>query len=551
MIKENRCYTKGPSMKPVSDKSPGKSGKCSPAKTKLKPKRAIRKSQKRKKTDDNEWEDYDTDNSANFQDMIQKKVDNAVENILEKVNSTLDKKLNEMVKSYENTIEDRISKIVHDQINHLKLKCENNVSEIAAQKIAINNTKSLAGTNKKDIAQNTATLAQVSRDMDNIKQEMMSQDKQSKVIEKQFNDSIFEIEKSLNFHSAEVDDLRKVVDELKVQTENETSSANQKHTQPIALTEAFLNKLQQEHEINLNLQAYSRRHNVLVEGVREHPNEDCIDIMADICSRVLGLHDFHRHIDKAHRYGPRRAAQPRAIIVRFLYHHDADIVLAKGEYARKAGLRITPNFPKEIQRENALLYKVHRAAQQQGQDTRLNANQLHYKGQVYTVQNVHTSGLNTEGVAERRNDHTVRFFGRFSKFSNFYPVNMPYQGFMFKSAEQLYHYRRAKMVNNERLAIEIALSPDPADCKRLAKTIESNAEHDLKIMREVIEMKFSKDQFKRELMNTKSAELIECNPHDRFWGAGVHLDERQPNNSSGKNYLGVILSDFRKKLANN
>ena len=87
------------------------------------------------------------------------------------------------------------------------------------------------------------------------------------------------------------------------------------------------------------------------------------------------------------------------------------------------------------------------------------------------------------------------------------------------------------------------------DSKRLAKDIEPEKDRDLRIMREVIEMKFSKEPFKKELVNTKNAELIECNPHDRFWGSGYHLDEKTPT-KSGANYLDNVLTEFRNKIVN-
>lgn len=547
-------------MKPEKNKSPNKSIRSSPVKIKLKPKRSIRKAQKRKKSDvtDGEWEEFD--DSPNFQSMIQKKVDKAVENILENVNASLDKKLSEMINDYETKIEVKINKIVSEQIKQIKIKCEKSASDLATQTLVINSVKSLAGQNKSEIAKQNTKLTKLSTAIENSKKDMFSQNKHIQDIEANLNkqseqESILDtktrdIEKSLNFHAAEVDDLKKEIGGLKQQmAQHSASNSNTTQAQPTALTEALLQKIHHVHDTNLQQQAYSRRHNVLVDGVREHPHEDCVSIMADICSKVLGLHDFHRHIDKAHRYGPKRQTHPRPIIVRFVYHHDADFILSRSDCAKRAGLRFTPNYPKEIQRENALLYKVHRAAQQEGQETRLNANALHYKGKAYTVHNVHKSGLKTERVAERRDDRTIRFFGRFSKFSNFHPVTLQYQGFLFKSAEQLYHFKRAQMTNNESLAIAIALSLDPLDSKRLAKDIEPEKDRDLRIMREVIEMKFSKDTFKKELVNTKKAELIECNPHDRFWGSGYHLDEKTPT-KSGANHLGNVIMEFRNKIVN-
>ena len=117
--------------------------------------------------------------------------------------------------------------------------------------------------------------------------------------------------------------------------------------------------------------------------------------------------------------------------------------------------------------------------------------------------------------------------------SNFFPVDLLYNGTRFSNAEQLYHYIRAKNAKDESLAFEIMLSTDPVGCKSLAKRIPQDQKKDLQVMKEVIDLKFSNDNFRHELEKTGTAKLIECNPHDRFWSAGCHIDDRDPANMKG------------------
>ena len=52
-------------------------------------------------------------------------------------------------------------------------------------------------------------------------------------------------------------------------------------------------------------------HNIWVERVSEHANDECINTMADNCLRVLDRHDFYRHIDKAHNDGQKGTQTPQ------------------------------------------------------------------------------------------------------------------------------------------------------------------------------------------------------------------------------------------------
>ena len=212
---------------------------------------------------------------------------------------------------------------------------------------------------------------------------------------------------------------------------------------------------------------------------------------------------------------------------------------------------LSPDYPKEIQREHYLLEKVHRLARRDGRSTRLRGNKLHYNGKVYSVKDVHTAGLDIGRIAERRDDLKVKFYGRFSMLSNFFPIELTYKGSKFSCAEQLYHYKRAEKANDPSLALEIMLAHDPIDCKALSKRIPANQTSDIQLMREVIQMKFENETFKNELRKTGKATILECNPHDQFWSVGCHIDDKDPDHMKGKNHLGVILEGQRERIFSN
>ena len=308
--------------------------------------------------------------------------------------------------------------------------------------------------------------------------------------------------------------------------------------------EALTKRINQLEDKCATQEDYSRRHNVIIEGVQEYEGEDCYDIVADVCNRALGLPNMDAYIDKTHRVGPRREGATRAIIVRFLYHQDADRVLAKASIGRRAGLNIHADYSKDTLRERLQLEKVHRLAQRDGKTTRLVGSKLLYNRQVYSLDTIHGAGLNLSRISERKTGDQLRFYGRFSPLSNFHPVKLEYNDFLFSSAEQLYHFKRAEAINHHSLAVEISLAKDPVDCKHISKHIPEDRDRDMQIMQSVLRQKFALPRFRDYLAKTGKLAVIEANPHDAFWPAGCSLDGKS-DGYKGSNHLGRILTEIR------
>ena len=67
-----------------------------------------------------------------------------------------------------------------------------------------------------------------------------------------------------------------------------------------------------------------------------------------------------------------------------------------------------------------------------------------------------------------------------------------------------------------------------------------------------LQAKFQQNEhLARYLKNTGVTKLVEANPRDKFWGVGLSLwDDKiwNPDNWTGKNMLGLLLEEIRKKL---
>jgi ribA/ribD-fused uncharacterized protein len=70
-------------------------------------------------------------------------------------------------------------------------------------------------------------------------------------------------------------------------------------------------------------------------------------------------------------------------------------------------------------------------------------------------------------------------------------------------------------------------------------------------MREGLRMKFTQNPYLGELLkSTDGYGLVECNPHDHFWGAGVSANNPKIVNRGwpGKNVMGKLLEELREEL---
>lgn len=137
-----------------------------------------------------------------------------------------------------------------------------------------------------------------------------------------------------------------------------------------------------------------------------------------------------------------------------------------------------------------------------------------------------------------------RSYGNNHILSNFFEVNLKYEGQSFWSAEHAYQWKCAVFHQNFNLANRIRHTRTPAQAKKLSRSIHrSSAWHECKtdIMMAILQQKAAQcSQFKSALTKTRGNRLIHNVESDSFWGCGIDLQ--------GSNMLGVILEDLREEL---
>ena len=132
------------------------------------------------------------------------------------------------------------------------------------------------------------------------------------------------------------------------------------------------------------------------------------------------------------------------------------------------------------------------------------------------------------------------FRGQYRFLSNFFPALIDYEGLVYPTVEHA--YQACKSTDNSiRKVIQNALTSQEA--KALGKQINIRTDWDevkLKIMEELLRLKFSNREISNLLLLTGNEELIEGNWWgDTYWGIC---------NGIGENHLGKLLMKIRENL---
>lgn len=137
-----------------------------------------------------------------------------------------------------------------------------------------------------------------------------------------------------------------------------------------------------------------------------------------------------------------------------------------------------------------------------------------------------------------------RFREKYAFLSNFHPSQVGMDGLIYPTVEHA--YQAAKTLNpGLRTAIRTAGTPGYA--KQMGRAVKLREDWEsvkLDVMLDLLRRKFSHDDFRKQLLATGDATLIEGNDWgDHFWGmSGYHP------NRKGLNHLGRLLMQVRSEL---
>jgi ribA/ribD-fused uncharacterized protein len=324
------------------------------------------------------------------------------------------------------------------------------------------------------------------------------------------------------------------------------------------------NKATQERLIQLD--CYIRRENLKFAGIKEAKNENVIETerkIRDLFVKKLNIeHGYDIEFQRCHRLGPKRdnvQQFPREIIVRFLWFQDRQAIWENKRLLKGSSIVIREDFPEEVENRRSKLYPIFKAAKSQNHKVNLVADKLVLDGRRYTVSSLNTlpAHLQPKELATKMLEKTVLFYGKDSFLSNFYPAPFTIDKKSFTGSEQFFQYEKAVRAGDNETAAKIMNTDDPVQHLRLGKKLTVNNDQwnenvSEAIMETAVTAKFTQNpELLKNLINTGTKLIIDCNAHDIFWGNGLSINDKDASNKSkwkGKNIMGTILCRVRENL---
>jgi ribA/ribD-fused uncharacterized protein len=347
----------------------------------------------------------------------------------------------------------------------------------------------------------------------------------------------------------------------------------------LALTDSnkYSDLLTKYNELNdrmVSLESYSRRDNLLFNGVKEEPNEDCAEKIYELLETTMGIAEARTmRLVRCHRLGKPPStktptgtqSRPRTIICRFNWYGDRQTVWKAKTQLKDTEYNIQEDFPKEIMDKRKILTPIMYAAKRRKQTAFLVVDKLHVvtgvgDNKVTDIYDVNSldklpPALDPKYVSTVKKNKTFAFFGQNCPLSNFYPAPFVTGGETYRHVEEYFFVQKAELANDDVMKNRIRNAKTPADCKCLGYNIKIDKkrweQQEVAVMTKALQEKFSQNPAVKDyLMQTADLTLAEASPSDKFWGTGVGLGKLAASKEkkfkwTGKNKLGELLMNLR------
>lgn len=143
----------------------------------------------------------------------------------------------------------------------------------------------------------------------------------------------------------------------------------------------------------------------------------------------------------------------------------------------------------------------------------------------------------------------------YGMFSQWYPSSFIIDGIKFNCAEQYMMYSKAKLFQDEEIALKILGEQSPRKQKDLGRSIRNFDEetwisHRYNIVYQGTYAKFNQNpSLKKQLLSTGDSMICEASPYDCIWGIGITQEQSEQGAGwRGENLLGQILMKVREDI---
>lgn len=363
-----------------------------------------------------------------------------------------------------------------------------------------------------------------------------------KEISKEISDSKSDTASLPEVTREEISDLKKVVTDLQQAQDN--------------------NAPREKEQGSLVGQAFAKRHNLLVFGIR-----DCNSAINDFTTigeffaNQMGLRGLK--IQVVYRLGHFHPGSPipRPLVVKFVDIKDRWLVWnnkSKIRFDAKAPVRIQEDIPKKLRDDLRVLQRIAQTARQKPEvynEVRIKDYSLIINGVNYEREDVHKlpTELQPEAVYSPRDKEAVVFFTKQSPFSNHFCSPLSIEGRDFACVEQFLAYEKAKLANNTTLMNRALEQTDPSACKVILNTLRGEIQERWEkkaptIILPAIRAKFQQNERLANLLVETYPLAIGEASRDSIWGTGLTLEHKDTMNVAKWEHRGNLLGYTLEKV---
>ena len=314
-------------------------------------------------------------------------------------------------------------------------------------------------------------------------------------------------------------------------------------------------------EALLKQELYSRKSNVKIVGFKDIKPEELEQAVVNVLNSV-GVLLQPKDVERVHYVGLKKKKQARPILLRVNNFKAKLAIMGKKSKLQEQGIRVMDDYPDAILQRRKVIVPIFHKALKVCPDLKpkLLTDKMLLGGKIYNIESIDTvpvTELQPKYVFTPMEKGITAFFGKSSPLSNHYNTTLEFEGNTFNSSEQCFMFQKAAHFKDEVTAQQILHCKTPQQAKQLGKCV-SNFDKKKRLsvaedcMFKAVFNKFSQNTVIADfLQKTGNTDIVEANPLDTFWGAGIPLQDKNifvKEMWKGKNRAGVVLSRVRECL---
>ena len=297
---------------------------------------------------------------------------------------------------------------------------------------------------------------------------------------------------------------------------------------------------------------YSRKNNILIEGIRESPHEGDRELRTHIGQvfdmlqlPVPDLVEYHRL---------KSGGYTKPIILKLVNFWDKKVILRYAYRLRGSSIYLKEDFSKVTLRKQSELRPFFNIAKKDSNSTRFIQDSFLYKGVMYNMENVDSIPLDmSEACCKTRNEVTV-FSGTPCVLSNLHNIEIEVEGVRYNSSEQYYQTQKCIELHKPDVAHKVMQARSGYDAMLAGNQVKAprewTYEQGVTIMNKAVTAKFGIQKCCDFLLRTQGI-IAEATRNER-WGIGISFNDPravQVKDWKGSNLMGEILTKLRNKLS--